>query len=285
MKINYKDYIIEVNNTKNISKKELSCMINDSIKAIDKIIKKDNSVKDKSTLNFDEIIPWLKRQIKKANAPKMSVISYFDSHSFANNIETRLVKNNQLIIGYWDDTHSKIIKVAKIIINRNDTLQDLLDSINDGSINITEINQDSIKDSTSEYYKGYMINPCTKLHDETCDCKYEIAKDGVIIAGVDSIEAAKEKIDNLIEKNTVYTKDASVIIDFSDFKPWSGAVATYDKIVAADKLDDFEAMIDELYPDGIGETELNDWLWFDGDDLLEELGITDEDEDEDEDED
>ena len=121
-----------------------------------------------------------------------------------------------------------------------------------------------------------MINPCTKLHDETCDCKYEITKDGVIIAGVDSIEAAKEKIDNLIEKNTVYTKDASVIIDFSDFKPWSGAVDTYDKIANANKLDDFEAMIDELYPDGIGETELNDWLWFDGDELLKELNIIDE---------
>lgn len=280
MKINYKDYIIEIDNTENISKKELGIMIEDSIKSIDRIIKKDSKFKDKSTLKFNEIIPWLKSQIKKANAPKMSVISYFDSHSFDNNIETRIVKNNQLIIGYWNDTYSKIIKVAKIIINRNDTLQDLLDLINDGSINITEINQDSVKDSTSEYYKGYKISPCTKLHDETCDCKYEITKDGVIIEGADSIEEAKEKIDKLIEKNTVYTKDASIIIDFNRYRPWSGAIDTYEKIKRAGKLDDFEAMIDELYPEGIDETELNDWLWFDGDDLLEELGISNLDDEE-----
>ena len=35
-------------------------------------------------------------------------------------------------------------------------------------------------------------------------------------------------------------------------------------------------MIDELYPDGINETALNDWLWFDGDELLKELNIIDE---------
>ena len=86
----------------------------------------------------------------------------------------------------------------------------------------------------------------------------------------------KEKIDTLIEKKSNYTKDASIIIDFDRYKPWSGAVATYDKIVNANKLDDLEAMIDELYPDGINETALNDWLWFDGDELLKELNIIDE---------
>lgn len=146
---------------------------------------------------------------------------------------------------------------------------------------ISKTNKNSIKDSTSEYYKGYMIRPYVKLHDEDCDCKYEITKDGVIIDGANSIEEAKEKIDKLVADKTTYTKDASVIIEFRDFKPCSGAVDTYEKIEEAGKLDDFEMMIDELYPDGIDETELNDWLWFDGDQLLKDLGIETTENDED----
>lgn len=278
MKINYKDYVIEIDNNKSTSKKELYKTIHDAILEIDNIIKRDNNSIKNNNLKFGEVIPWLKYQIKKANAPKMSVKSYFDTRSFEDNIETWIIKNHRLIIGYWDDTYGKIIEVAEIIINRDDTLQDMLDSIKDGSIDITKINNNSIKDSTSEYYKGYFINLHTSLHDEDSDCKYEIVKDGIIVDGANSIEEAKEKIDILVEKKSNYTKDASIIIDFDRYKPWSGAVATYDKIVNANKLDDLEAMIDELYPDGINETALNDWLWFDGDELLKELNIIDEDE-------
>lgn len=74
-------------------------------------------------------------------------------------------------------------------------------------------------------------------------------------------------------------------ISFSQFEPWSGAVDTYNRIVEADKEDELESLIDELYTDGLSDTELNDLLWFESDWLLESLGITEEDEDEDDDED
>jgi hypothetical protein len=67
----------------------------------------------------------------------------------------------------------------------------------------------------------------------------------------------------------------------SDFEAWSGAVDTKNKIVEAYKENDFDSYIEDLYPDGIDETALNDLLWFDGDQILEDLGIT-EDEEEDE---
>ena len=71
----------------------------------------------------------------------------------------------------------------------------------------------------------------------------------------------------------------------SDFKAWSGAVDTQNKIIEADKENDFDSYIEDLYPDGIDETALNDMLWFDGDQILQDLGITeDEEEEEDEDE-
>lgn len=47
------------------------------------------------------------------------------------------------------------------------------------------------------------------------------------------------------------------------------------------KEEEFEALIEELYPDGIDETQLNDILWFDSEWVFECLGINEE-EDEDE---
>lgn len=65
----------------------------------------------------------------------------------------------------------------------------------------------------------------------------------------------------------------------SSFKPWSGAISTYETILEADKLEEFESLIDELYPEGIEETKLNDILWFEPEFILESLGMeTDEEE-------
>ena len=66
-----------------------------------------------------------------------------------------------------------------------------------------------------------------------------------------------------------------------DFEAWSGAVDTKDKIIANDKEEEFDALIEELYPDGIDETQLNDLLWFDDEWVLESLGIYEDEEEED----
>jgi hypothetical protein len=70
-------------------------------------------------------------------------------------------------------------------------------------------------------------------------------------------------------------------ISIRDFEPWGGALSTYDLIIGNDMEEDFENLIEELYPDGIEETQLNDILWFDSDWVLESLGITEEEEEED----
>lgn len=69
-------------------------------------------------------------------------------------------------------------------------------------------------------------------------------------------------------------------MSFRDFEPWSGAVETYNRIMEEGKEDEFEAMLEDMYPDGIDETELNDLLWFDEDSVYEWLGIEDEPEEE-----
>ena len=40
--------------------------------------------------------------------------------------------------------------------------------------------------------------------------------------------------------------------------------------------DDFDYLIEELYPDGLSETALNDLLWFDDAFIFEALGIREE---------
>lgn len=39
------------------------------------------------------------------------------------------------------------------------------------------------------------------------------------------------------------------------YTPWSGAISTYETIEEAGKLEEFESLIDELYPDGIEENK------------------------------
>lgn len=71
-------------------------------------------------------------------------------------------------------------------------------------------------------------------------------------------------------------------ISIKDFEAWSGAVNTWDRIIEEGKEDEFDSMIEELYPDGIDETNLNDLLWFESDWIYECLGISSEDEEEEE---
>jgi hypothetical protein len=62
---------------------------------------------------------------------------------------------------------------------------------------------------------------------------------------------------------------------------WSGARDTVEKIEDEGKGDEFVSLIEELYPEGIDRTSLNDILWFDDEWVFESLGIKEEEESED----
>jgi hypothetical protein len=68
------------------------------------------------------------------------------------------------------------------------------------------------------------------------------------------------------------------------YTPWSGAVSTWQKIQDNDKVEQLESALEDLYPNGMTETELNDLLWFDEDSVYEWLGISDEESEEKEEE-
>ena len=63
-------------------------------------------------------------------------------------------------------------------------------------------------------------------------------------------------------------------ISLRNFEGWSGAVDTLNTLTDEQK-DDLEAILEDLYPDGIDETSLNDLLWFENDAIAEWLGFED----------
>lgn len=70
------------------------------------------------------------------------------------------------------------------------------------------------------------------------------------------------------------------ILHLEEFEPWSGAKETWKKICDAGLGGDFIDALEELYPDGIKEVELNDLLWFEPDVCYEMVGLPTESEEE-----
>ena len=71
-------------------------------------------------------------------------------------------------------------------------------------------------------------------------------------------------------------------LDLNKFEFWQGAKDTFEIIYNANKVEDLEYLLEELYPNGMEETELNDLLWFEDEWLFESLGIEEEEEEEEE---
>lgn len=58
------------------------------------------------------------------------------------------------------------------------------------------------------------------------------------------------------------------------FEFWSGAVDRV-KYLTAEQLDTIESILEDIYPEGVDETTINDLFWFDEDWIAEMLGFED----------
>ena len=63
-------------------------------------------------------------------------------------------------------------------------------------------------------------------------------------------------------------------IDLCDFSPWAGAKAFVDRLTDEQKMV-IQQSIEELYPQGLSQGDLNDILWFDTDWCCQCLGFED----------
>ena len=64
------------------------------------------------------------------------------------------------------------------------------------------------------------------------------------------------------------------VYDADDFEFWSGAKDTV-KYLTDDEIRTIIEYLEDLYTDGMSETELNDFFWFENDTIAEWLGYGD----------
>lgn len=60
------------------------------------------------------------------------------------------------------------------------------------------------------------------------------------------------------------------------FDAWSGAIDTQKRIINEGKEAEFEQLIEELYPDGVTDVQLNDLLRFEDKWIYATLGMAEE---------
>lgn len=63
-------------------------------------------------------------------------------------------------------------------------------------------------------------------------------------------------------------------INLRDFEFWSGAKPNAETLTD-EQLDMVESILEDAFPDGMDETQINDIFWFDFDTIREWLGIED----------
>ena len=63
-------------------------------------------------------------------------------------------------------------------------------------------------------------------------------------------------------------------MNLRDFEFWSGAKSNAETLTD-EQLDMVESILEDAFPDGLDETQINDIFWFDFDTICEWLGIED----------
>jgi len=66
-------------------------------------------------------------------------------------------------------------------------------------------------------------------------------------------------------------------IPLTEFEFWAGGKDTVEELTNSE-LEQIEQILEEIYPEGLGEFEVNDLLWFERDLIAEWLGYEDFDE-------
>jgi hypothetical protein len=105
---------------------------------------------------------------------------------------------------------------------------------------------------------------------------WDDAKGGYMLTWTskEEMEEIKEYVTEKKHSKKELKEEAKIISSLDEYEPWSGAVSTWDKVVEADKVDQLDFLLSDLYPEGMTMTELNDILWFESDWVLGMLGIS-----------
>ena len=122
---------------------------------------------------------------------------------------------------------------------------------------------------------------CPECGKEPCVCGPATDKDAEYQK---TFAKGEEEHDKEVKKELTgkgLDEDLKLLVDISEYKPWAGAVDLWNEIVDADKVEELEFALEDLYPDGLTITDLNDLLWFEQDFVREQIGLAKSAEDDD----
>ena len=138
----------------------------------------------------------------------------------------------------------------------------------------------TINRSKTEGYRYTVLTHNTLVESKEDDSIKHNPDENKVFAGVEEPKKELPVEDKKQEKPSI-EESLKLISDISDYTPWSGAVDFYEEIVDAGKLEELEFILEDIYPDGLTMTELNDLLWFEQDWVREMIGLELEDNEED----
>lgn len=159
-------------------------------------------------------------------------------------------------INYPEDTETPKtveIKPLKEQLILNEDLEDFNDLVDRLVVSAENILWDYSKWVSTEEMEDACIEACHRITEEI----------------IPSIEH------EMVDTNESLNEDLKVISSLSEFEPWGPAINTLDKVEDAGMLDELDALLDELYPEGLLRVQLNDILWEESDWILSTLGIQD----------
>ena len=62
-------------------------------------------------------------------------------------------------------------------------------------------------------------------------------------------------------------------ININDFKAWQGGAYTLNIVRKQGKIEELQVLLEELYPNGASATEINDFLWFEDEYIMDALDL------------
>lgn len=153
------------------------------------------------------------------------------------------------------------------------TVEDFLEDCNEDNITIFDLDKGEVIFEGDRYE---IPDEVLEMEFASFDAPKKITIN--VTCSDEEFEDDVEDFDSYDEDDSFDSMDESLKVtsDISSFKPWSGAVDTFEKIKDAGMIEDLDFLLEDMYPDGITETQLNDILWFDADWVLESLGLKEE---------
>ncbi len=66
------------------------------------------------------------------------------------------------------------------------------------------------------------------------------------------------------------------VTSIHDVETWSGASTTVATVCEAGKEEELMFLLEDMFPNGASDVEINDFLWFDSDFIYRSLGMVEE---------